>query len=184
MVRMITNASTLRRSTADRVDAAEQLTLLPNDSVTARFRLSRDDPRARPAPCRRDSPDARRAVPNHARTRHGRRAARSRSDSRPGSLSILMPRSGTKMSRVRTTVRIDDDLYRRVSSNGRPRTPNRCCGARGRGARRNGRTRIAGADRFVLVPTGEGGLQPGVELSSNAALREILDEGLDVDMLR
>jgi hypothetical protein len=40
------------------------------------------------------------------------------------------------------------------------------------------------ADRFVLVPTGEGGLQPGVELSSNAALREILDEGLDIDMLR
>ena len=39
---MITNASTLRRSTADRADAAEQLTLLPNDSVTPRFRLSRD----------------------------------------------------------------------------------------------------------------------------------------------
>ncbi len=38
---MITNASTLRRSTADRVDAAEQLTLLPNDAVTSRFRLSR-----------------------------------------------------------------------------------------------------------------------------------------------
>ena len=41
-----------------------------------------------------------------------------------------------------------------------------------------------GRHRFVLVPTGEGGLQPGVELSSNAALRELLDEGLDVDMLR
>jgi len=42
MVRMITNTSTLRRSTADPVDAAEQLSLLPNDSVTARFRLSRE----------------------------------------------------------------------------------------------------------------------------------------------
>jgi RecA/RadA recombinase len=42
MVLMITNASTLRRSTADQIDAAEQLSLLPNDTVTARFRLSRD----------------------------------------------------------------------------------------------------------------------------------------------
>jgi hypothetical protein len=44
MVSMITSisTSTLRRSTADQVDAAEQLTLLPNDSVTARFRLSRE----------------------------------------------------------------------------------------------------------------------------------------------
>jgi hypothetical protein len=42
MVPMITNTSSPRRSTADQMDAAEQLTLLPNDSVTARFRLSRD----------------------------------------------------------------------------------------------------------------------------------------------
>ena len=42
MVRMITNTPALRRSTADQVDVAEQLTLLPNDSVTARFRLSRE----------------------------------------------------------------------------------------------------------------------------------------------
>ncbi|HYN34441.1 MAG TPA: hypothetical protein VES40_17585 [Ilumatobacteraceae bacterium] len=39
---MITNTSTLRSSTTDPIDAAEQLTLLPNESVTARFRLSRD----------------------------------------------------------------------------------------------------------------------------------------------
>ena len=39
---MITSTSTLRRSMADQIDTAEQLTLLPNDSVTARFRLSRD----------------------------------------------------------------------------------------------------------------------------------------------
>lgn len=42
MVRMIINPSTLRRSTADQADSAEQLTLLPNDCVTARFRLSQD----------------------------------------------------------------------------------------------------------------------------------------------
>jgi hypothetical protein len=39
---MITNTSTLHPSTADRIDTAEQLTLLPNESVTARFRLSRE----------------------------------------------------------------------------------------------------------------------------------------------
>jgi hypothetical protein len=42
MVPMITNTSSRGRSTADQIDAAEQLSLLPNDSVTARFRLSRD----------------------------------------------------------------------------------------------------------------------------------------------
>ena len=37
---MITNASSPRRANA--VLTAEQLSLLPNDAVTARFRLSRD----------------------------------------------------------------------------------------------------------------------------------------------
>lgn len=40
MVPMITNASSPRRANA--VLTAEQLSLLPNDAVTARFRLSRD----------------------------------------------------------------------------------------------------------------------------------------------
>lgn len=39
---MITNTSSLRRAMAEQPDAGEQLTLLPNDSVTARFRLSRE----------------------------------------------------------------------------------------------------------------------------------------------
>ncbi len=40
MVPMITNASSPRRANAE--SSAEQLSLLPNDAVTARFRLSRD----------------------------------------------------------------------------------------------------------------------------------------------
>ena len=40
MVPMITNASSTRRANAELT--AEQLSLLPNDAVTARFRLSRD----------------------------------------------------------------------------------------------------------------------------------------------
>jgi Arc/MetJ family transcription regulator len=95
-----------------------------------------------------------------------------------------MPRPGTKMPTVRTTVRIDDELYRRVKQ--RAASERRTVAAVLEDAVRVGMTarESNGADRFVLVATGEGGLQPGVELSSNAALREILDEGLDIDMLR
>ncbi len=39
---MITNTSSLRRAMAEQPTAVEQLTLLPNDSVTARFRLTRE----------------------------------------------------------------------------------------------------------------------------------------------
>ena len=88
------------------------------------------------------------------------------------------------MSRMRTTVRIDDDLYRRVKQ--RAAAERRTVASVIEDAVRVGMAEpeSQAVDRFVLVPTGEGGLQPGVELSSNAALREILDEGLDVDMLR
>jgi hypothetical protein len=39
---MITNTSSLRRALAEQPEGVEQLSLLPNDSVTARFRLSRE----------------------------------------------------------------------------------------------------------------------------------------------
>ncbi len=39
---MISNTATALRSTTTAVEPTEQLTLLPNDSVNARFRLSRD----------------------------------------------------------------------------------------------------------------------------------------------
>jgi hypothetical protein len=85
---------------------------------------------------------------------------------------------------MRTTVRIDDELYRQVKQ--RAASERRTVAAVLEDAVRVGMSapeprKVA---RFVLVPTGEGGLQPGVELSSNAALREILDEGLDISLLR
>jgi hypothetical protein len=87
---------------------------------------------------------------------------------------------------VRTTVRIDDALYRQVKSE----------------AARTGRTvgeLIEDAIRMKLVreqqvpeaalpelPRFEGqpGLMPGVDLSDNAALRDLLDDGEPLDALR
>ena len=38
-------------------------------------------------------------------------------------------------------------------------------------------------ERYEVRPTGTGGLRPGVELSSNAGVAEILDEGASIDAL-
>ena len=85
---------------------------------------------------------------------------------------------------MRTTIRIDDDLYREVKAQ----------------AARSGRTVAAvledavrrglypseqrTADRYVIRPTGRGGLRSGVDLSSNAAVAEAMDDGVGVDALR
>lgn len=85
---------------------------------------------------------------------------------------------------MRTTIRIDDDLYRAVKER----------------AARSGRTVAAvledavrvgldppgrkAAGRYVIRPSGSGGLLPGVDLSSNAVVREALDHGDGVDALR
>jgi plasmid stability protein len=88
------------------------------------------------------------------------------------------------MSEMRTTIRIDDELYREVKAK----------------AARSGRTVAAvledavrrglnpseqrASSRYRVRPTGRGGLLPGVDLSSNAAVAEVLDEGVSVDAMR
>lgn len=85
---------------------------------------------------------------------------------------------------MRTTIRIDDDLYRKVKEK----------------AARSGRTVAAvledavrrgleppqrrGVRGYKIRPTGRGGLRAGVDLSSNAATAETLDEGASLDDLR
>lgn len=86
---------------------------------------------------------------------------------------------------MRTTIRIADDLYREVKAM----------------AAKSGRTVAAvledavrrGLDanqpggeqkRYVVKPSGRGGLQPGVDLSSNAAVAEALDKDVPLDALR
>ncbi|MGH3949250.1 MAG: ribbon-helix-helix domain-containing protein [Pseudonocardiaceae bacterium] len=85
---------------------------------------------------------------------------------------------------MRTTIRIDDELYRQVKAK----------------AARSGRTVAAvledvvrrglnppeqrSGGRYVVRPTGSGGLRSGVDLASNASLAEVMDEGASVDALR
>ncbi len=86
--------------------------------------------------------------------------------------------------RMRTTIRIDDELYRQVKAM----------------AARSGRTVAAvledavrrglnpseprPAGRYAVRPTGRGGLRSGVDLSSNAAVAEAMDEGASIDAVR
>jgi hypothetical protein len=85
---------------------------------------------------------------------------------------------------MRTTIRIDDDLYRQVKEK----------------AARSGRTVAAVLEdavrrglnpndqapvrRYEVQPTGSGGLRSGVDLASNAALAEVMDEDAPVHALR
>ncbi len=89
-----------------------------------------------------------------------------------------------KMLTMRTTVRLDDDLYREVKAR----------------AAREGRTvasvledavRIgmrppadASARPFTPLTFGSGGLMPGVDLSDNASLSELLDADTPLERLR
>jgi hypothetical protein len=88
------------------------------------------------------------------------------------------------MSQVRTTIRIDDDLYRRAKAR----------------AAESGRTvaeLIEDAVRVALQPRdrateplrelpvhGGSGVLPGVDLSDSGALRDQMDEGVAADALR
>ena len=95
-----------------------------------------------------------------------------------------MPMPDAKVLSMRTTVRIDDELYRRVKER----------------AAREGRT-VAGVledavrlgidagddvqpGEFTVPTGGSGGLAPGVDIGSNAAIRELLDEATSLDRLR
>lgn len=85
---------------------------------------------------------------------------------------------------MRTTIRIADDLYRAVKAH----------------AAREGRTvaeviedavrvamspRSASARDVPPLPTFDhGGTLPGVDISNNAALRDLMDEGVPLDALR
>jgi hypothetical protein len=85
---------------------------------------------------------------------------------------------------MRTTVRIDDDLYRRVKS--RAAQSGRTVSDVIEDALRDAlRSRPRGGGKLPSLPVyGGSGTMPGVDLTSNAALRELMDEGVGVDALR
>ncbi|GDY29226.1 ribbon-helix-helix protein, CopG family [Gandjariella thermophila] len=85
---------------------------------------------------------------------------------------------------MRTTIRIDDELYREVKA--RAVRSGRTVAAVLEDAVRRGLNppeQRSGA-RYTVRPTGRGGLRSGVDLSSNAALAEVMDEGTSVDAQR
>lgn len=96
----------------------------------------------------------------------------------------MMPDIDAKMTIVRTTIRIDDDLYRAVKE--RAARSGRSIGAVLEDAVRIGLKPQAGvrSRRFTVRASGSGGLVAGVDLTSNAALLEVLDETRPVDALR
>jgi hypothetical protein len=85
---------------------------------------------------------------------------------------------------MRTTIRIDDDLYRKVKA--LAARSGRTVGSVLEDAVRRGlaapEQRQTGS--YTVQPIGRGGLRAGVDLSSNAALAEVMHEGISVDALR
>ncbi|MDO5628257.1 MAG: type II toxin-antitoxin system VapB family antitoxin [Mobilicoccus sp.] len=84
---------------------------------------------------------------------------------------------------MRTTVAIDDELLERARQ--RARMSGRTLGQVFEDAlRRDLASPPAATAPSVPVFHGGGGLVPGVDLTSNRIMAEILDEGVDVDRLR
>jgi plasmid stability protein len=85
---------------------------------------------------------------------------------------------------MRTTIRIDDDLYREVKT--RAAQSGRTVAAVLEDAVRRGLTpsKQPARGRYTVRPTGGGGLRTGVDLSSNAAVAEAMDESRSVDAMR
>lgn len=85
---------------------------------------------------------------------------------------------------MRTTIRIDDDLYREVKA--RAARSGRTVAAVLEDAVRSGLipSQRPARDSYTVRPVGRGGLRPGVDLSSNAVLAEAMDEDLSLDALR
>lgn len=85
---------------------------------------------------------------------------------------------------MRTTIRIDDELYREVKA--RAARAGRTVAAVLEDAVRRGLNppEQQTGGRYVVRPMGVGGLQPGVDLTSNVSVREAMDEGMPVDALR
>ena len=85
---------------------------------------------------------------------------------------------------MRTTIRIDDALYREVKE--RAARSGRTVAAVLEDAVRRGLSPVDDVtrSRFTVQPTGAGGVRPGVDLSSNAALAEVMEDGDTVGAMR
>ena len=85
---------------------------------------------------------------------------------------------------MRTTIRIDDALYRAVKANA-ARSGRTVAAVLEDAVRRGLATPdVRAVARYAVRPLGRGGALANVDLSSNAAVIEIQDEGVDADALR
>ncbi len=99
-------------------------------------------------------------------------------------IDALMPSNAAKMHLVRTTIRIDDDLYRRAKARAARagRTVSEVIEDAVREAlrpRRHGVTSPPPLPRF-----GGSGVMPGIDLADSAGLRDRMDEGQPLHALR
>ncbi|WP_343600476.1 ribbon-helix-helix domain-containing protein [Mycobacterium sp.] len=85
---------------------------------------------------------------------------------------------------MRTTIRIDDELYREVKA--RAARSGRTVAAVLEDAVRRGLVPVdhPAQARYTVHPTGRGGLRPGVDISSNASVAEAIDDAAPIDALR
>lgn len=85
---------------------------------------------------------------------------------------------------MRTTIRIDDELYKEVKA--KAALSGRTVAAVLEDAVRRGLHVPAqrAAVRYQIRPTGRHGLVSGIDLSSNAAVAEVMDDGRSLDELR
>ncbi|MGH8887666.1 MAG: ribbon-helix-helix domain-containing protein [Egibacteraceae bacterium] len=89
------------------------------------------------------------------------------------------------MTTMRTTITIDDELYRTVKQ--RAAQSGRTAGEIIEDAVRRALDERAGTDNEPLAPLptyGGTGVLPGVDLANNAALRDLMDADEPVDVLR
>jgi len=85
---------------------------------------------------------------------------------------------------VRTTIRIDEALYRRAKSRA-AETGRTVSDIIEDAVREALRPDLRRAEEPPPLPTfGAGGVLPGVDLSNNAALRDLMDEGVSLDAMR
>ena len=103
----------------------------------------------------------------------------------PGKAGIKMHSPDAKMFEVRTTVRIDDDLYAAVKA--RAARSGRTVAEVIEDALRRAMTerRAEAATELPRLPTfGGSGVLPGIDLASNAALRNAMEEDVELDARR
>lgn len=78
---------------------------------------------------------------------------------------------------MRTTIRIDDALYREVKERA-ARSGRTVAAVLEDAVRRGLNPADRGArSRFAVQASGSGGLRPGVDLASNAAVSDVMEEG-------